>query len=348
MELSTDISTRIMQASPPFQPSDFYFDRQAALDAIEFFPSCLRHIKGEWAGQPIELADWQKVRVIGPLFGWKRKSDGTRRYRTAYVEIGRKNGKSTLASGIGCYLLFCDHEPGAEVYSAAADREQASIVFDAAREMIEASSHLIGRCKVYRRKITYKHNFWRVLSADVATKHGLNPHAILFDELHTQPNRRLWDVLSTGQGARRQPLLFAMTTAGYDRTSICWETHNYALKVMAGIIPDDSFLGVIFAADPDDDWKSEATWAKANPNMGISPKIEFLRAECKKAQEIPAQENVYKRLYLDLWTEQATRWIPMDKWDECHGVTGEWDSNNVTEDRPGSSADLVAVEAKES
>jgi len=195
--------------------NDFWFDEKAADRAVEFFPRFLRHVKGEWAGKKVELAEWQRDRIIRPLFGWKRP-DGTRKYRTVYVEVGRKNGKSTLASGVGAYLLFCDGEPGAEVYSAAADRDQASIVFDAASQMVEASPELAKRCDIFRKRIVVPatHSFWQVLSADVPTKHGRNPHAILFDELHTQPNRNLWDVLKTGQGARSQPVLFRSSRRG--------------------------------------------------------------------------------------------------------------------------------------
>jgi phage terminase large subunit-like protein len=299
--------------------SAYWFDKAAADVACEFFEKFLVHIKGEWAGRPLELAKWQRDEVIRPLFGWKRKSDGLRRYRTCYVEIPRKNGKSTLGAGIALFLLFCDKEPGAEIYSAAGDREQAAIIFELAKEMVDASPKLKQLSETFRRSITApRASSYKVLSADAPTKHGLNPHGVIFDELHTQPNRHLWDVLITGTGARRQPVTFVMTTAGYDRHSICWEVHDYACKVRDGIIQDDSFLAVIFAAGEDDDWRSPKTWKKANPNLNTSVKIGYLETECKQAQEQPAKENTFKRLHLNIWTEQAVRWMPMEKWDGCN------------------------------
>ena len=216
----------------------FYFDDKAAQVACNFFERLLTHVKGEWAGQPFHLQNWQ-LEIVRDLFGWKRP-DGTRRYRTAYIEIPRKNGKSTLSAGIALALLYVDGEPGAEVYSAAADRDQASIVFDVAKAMVDASPELKKRSKIYKRAVLVPaaHSVYRVLSADAPTKHGLNAHGIVFDELHAQPNRELWDVLTTSTGSRRQPLVVAITTAGYDRESICWEIHEYARQVRDGIIED--------------------------------------------------------------------------------------------------------------
>ncbi len=296
----------------------FVFDEAAADRASEFFERFLRHGKGEWAGQPFRLMDWQRDDIIRPLFGWKRP-DGTRRYRRVYVEIPRKNGKSHLAAGVGLYLTFADNEPGAEVYSAASDREQAAIVFDIARAMVETEPALSARSEVYRRSIVIPRtgSSYKVLSADVGTKHGLNAHGVIFDELHTQPTRDLWDVLKTSMGARRQPVLFVMTTAGYDRTSICWEIHEYAAKVRDGIVPDDSLLPVIYAANREDDWTDPAVWARANPGLGQTIKVEYVREECATARETPAYQNTFRRLQLNQWTEQATRAIDMDAWEAC-------------------------------
>ncbi len=222
---------------------DFYFDERAATIAVNFFEKLLHHSKGEWAGQRFILQDWQRDQIIRPLFGWKR-SDGTRKYRMAYIEIPRKNGKSSLAAGIANLLLFADDEPSAEVYSAAADRDQAAIVFDEAKAMMESAPVLAKRVEVYKRAIVEPktRSVYRVLSADAFTKHGLNVHGVIFDELHAQPNRDLWDVLKTGTGARRQPMFVQITTAGYDRNSICWEQHEYAEKVLKGVIDDPEFF----------------------------------------------------------------------------------------------------------
>lgn len=298
--------------------SEFYFDKQAARLAILFFERLLHHSKGEWAGQRFVLEDWQKEEIIRPLFGWKRP-DGTRRYRTAYIEIPRKNGKSTMAAGIALLLLFADDEPGAEVYSAAADRDQANIVFEQAKQMVEASSHLSKLAELYKRSIIVPDTMsaYRVLSADVKTKHGLNAHGVVFDELHAQPTRELWDVLTTSVGARRQPLVVAITTAGYDRESICWEQHEYARQVFQGIIEDPSYFAYIRAADPEEDWLDEAVWARANPNLDVTVKMDYLRNEARRAQQTPAYQNTFRRLHLNQWTQQETRWLPLEAWDAC-------------------------------
>ena len=289
-----------------------------AIDPIEFFGS-LYHTKGEWAGKPFTLEPWQ-AEIVRKVFGTLRP-DGTRQYRTVYIEVPRKNGKSTLAAGLALYLLYADGEPGAEVYSAAADRDQAAIVFEQAKAMIEGNEQLTEASEVYRRSVVVpsKGRAYKVLSADAPTKHGLNAHGIIFDELHAQPNRDLWDVLTTSTGARRQPLVVAITTAGYDRHSICWQIHDYAIKVRDGIIKDESFLPVIFAADADDDWTSEETWKKANPGIGSTVKLDYLRQECERAKEIPAAQNTFRRLHLNQWTEQADRWIDMAVWDRNVG-----------------------------
>ena len=292
------------------------------MSPAKFF-SKLRHTKGEWAGKPFALEPWQEA-IVEKVFG-TLKADGTRQYRTVYIEVPRKNGKSTLCAGLGAYLLYSDEEPGAEVYSAAADRDQAAIVFEQAKAMVEGNEELAEFSEVYRRSIVVpsKGRVWKVLSADAPTKHGLNAHGIIFDELHAQPNRDLWDVLTTSTGARRQPLVVAITTAGYDRHSICYQIHDYALKVRDGIITDDTFLPVIFAAGAEDDWTAEETWRKANPGLGTTVKLEYLRQECDRAKEMPAAQNTFRRLHLNQWTEQADRWIDMAVWDKNAGDVDE-------------------------
>lgn len=295
----------------------FWYDKKAAEFVVDFFTQFCKHVKGPMAGQPFVLDKWQADKIIRPLFGWKRVSDNTRRYRRCYIEIPRKSGKSTLVAGLGNYLLTADGEMGAEVYSAAGDRDQAAIVFDVARSMVEASPALKKRVESFRRSMVFHStgSSYKVLSADAPSKHGLNASAILFDELHTQPNRELWDVLTTSTGARSQPLVIAITTAGYDRHSICWEQHDYAVKVLTGIIQDDSFLAVIYAADEKDDWTDPKVWAKANPGLGKSITLEYLQNEAKRAAEVPAYQNTFRRLHLNQWTEQETRWIDMAVWE---------------------------------
>jgi len=295
--------------------SGAHFDRAKADRAVEFIETCCRHVKGELAGQLFKLENWQ-AQVTRGIFGWLRPN-GSRLYREVYIEIPRKNGKSSWGAALGLYLLFADGEAGAEVYSVAADTDQAAIVFGIAKGMIEQDEDLTAASEQFRRSINYKSNYYHVLSADAPTKHGKNSHGILFDELHAQPNRELFDVMKTSTGARRQPLLIMFTTAGYDRNSICWEQHEYAQKVIDGTVDNPGFLPIIYGADQSADWTSPKTWRRANPNYGVSIREDYLKAECEKAKVTPAYENTFKRLHLNIWTEQETRWLQMTEWDAC-------------------------------
>jgi phage terminase large subunit-like protein len=271
--------------------------------------------------------DWQWNRIIRPLFGTLNEN-GFRQYRTAYTEVPRKNGKSELAAAIGLYLLFADNELGCEVFSAAADKEQASIVFHQAAQMVRQSAVLRRHCKIIdsqKRIVVYETgSFYRVLSADAFRQHGLNAHGVIFDELHAQQKRDLWDVLTTSGGTRRQPLVFAITTAGvYDPNSVCMEQHDYAEQILAGTIDDPTFLPVIYSAPEEADWKSPDVWKACNPalripeNPGGFRNLDEIEALCKKAVIVPAEENKFRRLYLNQWTRQIERWLPLDEWDGC-------------------------------
>lgn len=293
-----------------------YFDPKAAQKALDFFPECLRHIKGkEHAGKPFELELWQRA-IIANLFGWKRP-DGTRRYREVLIYIPRKNGKTALAAGIALYLLFCDGEPGAEIVCAAADREQAAILFDISKEMVLREPALSAIGTPYRRAIVIEKNAstFKVLSADADTKHGSNLHGVLVDELHAQPDRDLVDVLLTSTGSRSQPVTVHLTTSDFNRPSICNEKHKYASEVRDGVFKDAAFLPVIYEAPQKADWRAESTWRAANPNLGVSIPIDYFHRECLRAQQTPTYENTFKRLHLNLKTEQDVRWLPMDRWD---------------------------------
>lgn len=295
------------------------FDEEAASRVCEFFPRYLRHTKGRWAGSRFELLPWQ-VEALREVFGWKRP-DGTRRYRTAFVAVPRKNGKSSWSAGVALYMLLADGEPGAEVYSCASDKEQASIVFRQAAEMVEASPALRKRCKVYRKSIVVPRTgaVYQVLSSDAPRQHGKNAHAVVFDELHAQPDRELWDVMASSMGARRQPLMLAITTAGWDPNSICREVWNYAEAVKAGTIRDDSFYCQIHGAPADARWDDPRTWRLANPSLGVTVSEDFLRQEAERARHSPAYQNTFRRLYLNQWTQQETRWLDMDAWDATAG-----------------------------
>lgn len=294
------------------------FNSATADNAVDFVESELRHIEGALAGKPLLLQPWQQA-IIGCAFGWKR-SDGTRRYREVFQFVPRKNGKTAMAAGVLNLVAFCDHEPGAQIYSAAADREQATLVYRTAKGMILQNPSLEQGVKIYStyKSIEYPGNVvYKALSSDANTKHGFNSHFIVIDELHAHHDRELCDVLLTSTGSRRQPLVWYITTSDYDRDSICNEKYDYASKVRDGVIEDESFLPVIFEAAAADDWKSPAVWRKANPNLGVSISEDYLARECKRAQESPAYENTFKRLHLNIRTEQDVRLIPLEHWDNC-------------------------------
>jgi phage terminase large subunit-like protein len=292
------------------------FEVAAARHAIAFF-GFLRHSKCEWAGQTFTLAPWQAF-VVGSLFGWTRP-DGLRRFRTAYCAVPRKNGKSMLSAGIGLYLLIADGEHGAEVYSAATSRDQARIVFDEAKRMVGSSPALKRRVGILINNLHVATTASRFmpLSSDSSTMDGLNVHGAIIDELHAHKSRHVVDVLETATGARRQPLLFEITTAGYDRHSICYEHQDYSIKVLEGTVPDDSWFAFIAAADESDDWTDPDVWQKANPNFGLSVKADDLARKAEKALALPGAQNAFRRMHLNEWTEQAERWIDLAAWDAC-------------------------------
>jgi phage terminase large subunit-like protein len=292
-----------------------HFDAKAAKHVLDFF-TLLRHSKGEWAGQPFALAPWQAL-ILWVVFGWKR-ADGTRRFRTAYVEVSRKNGKSTLAAGLGLYLFVADQEPGAEVFTAATKRDQARIVHGEAIRMVQSSPGLQRFVQVFKDNLSMVRTAskYAPLGADADTMDGLNVHGAIIDELHAHKNRNLWDVLETATGARRQPLIFSISTAGFDKLTVCWQQHAYGEQILDRIVNDDSYFVFIAALDPEDSWTNPAVWIKANPNLGVSVKLESLQEQCAKAESLPAAQNAFRRLRLNQWTEQADRWIDLSVWDE--------------------------------
>lgn len=295
------------------------FDEGKARRTVEFI-NCLKHTKGRWRGQPFELLPWQE-KIIRDVFGTV-KENGYRQYNTAYVEIPKKNGKSELAAGVALYMTCGDNEWGAEVYGCASDRQQASIVFDVAVDMVDQCPALKKRIKPVMsvKRLVYQptNSFYQVLSAEAYTKHGLNVHAVIFDELHSQPNRELFDVMTKGSGdARTQPLFFLITTAGTDRHSVCFEQHQKAEDIILGRKIDDTFYPVIYGASDEDDWTSEKVWYDANPSLGYTIDIEKVRNACMSARDNPAEENIFRQLRLNQWVKQSTRWMQMEKWDAC-------------------------------
>lgn len=300
------------------------FDERKAQRVVRFIEA-LRHTKGEFHGQPFHLLPWQE-KIIRDVFGTVRDDDPTmRQYTTAYIEIPKKNGKSELGAAIALNMLINDDEWKAEVYSCASDRQQAAIVFDVAVDMVRQSPALMKRVKIVpsTRRMIYQPtgSIYQVLSSEVATKHGLNVSACIFDELHTQPTRALYDVMTQGSGdARRQPLWFFLTTAGTDRNSICWEVHQKALDILEGRKNDPRFYPVLFGLPDEADWTNEENWYRANPSLDHTITIDKVRDAFRKAQETPADENQFRQLRLNQWVKQSVRWMPMDKWDECGGV----------------------------
>lgn len=307
-----------------FEPTRFMektstYDEARADYAVAFIEA-LCHTKGTWAGKPFELIDWQE-QIIRDLFG-VIKPNGYRQFNSAYIEIPKKMGKSELAAAVALLLCCGDGEERAEVYGCAADRQQASIVFEVAADMVRMCPALSKRVKILasQKRMIFEptNSVYQVLSAEAYSKHGFNIHGVVFDELHTQPNRKLYDVMVRGSGdARMQPLFFLITTAGTDTNSICYEVHQKAKDILEGRKHDPTFYPVIYGADRDDDWTDPKTWMKANPSLGITVGIDKVEAACKSAQENPAEENSFRQLRLNQWVKQAVRWMPMDKWNAC-------------------------------
>ena len=302
-----------------FMLEDSYYDDELAQFAVMFIES-LCHTKGTWAGKPFKLLDWQR-QIIQDLFGIV-KPNGYRQFNTAYIEIPKKNGKSELAAAVALLLCCGDGEQRAEIYGCAADRGQATIVFDVAADMVRMCPALNRRCKILasQKRIIYTptNSFYQVLSAEAYSKHGFNIHGVVFDELQTQPNRKLFDVMTKGSGdARMQPLYFLITTAGTDTNSICYETHQKAKDILEGRKIDPTFYPVIYGAGEDEDWTDPKVWIKSNPSLGETIGMDKVEAACESAKQNPGEENSFRQLRLNQWVKQAVRWMPMDKWDAC-------------------------------
>lgn len=288
------------------------------------FAEQLKHFKGPAAGQPFRLEDWQCFIAVN-LFGWLRKDNGRRRFVRLYLEIARKNGKSFFLAVIGIYLVCADAEAGAEVYSAATTRDQAKIVFKAAQEILKRAPQLrvaLG-VDVPAHSIVQPStaSSFLALSSEDQTLDGLNPHGAVVDELHAHRTRGVWDVIETAIGARSQPLLAAITTAGSDRTGICYEVRNDLCKILEGAATDETFFGVVYTIDDEDDWRDESVWAKANPNLGISVNLELLRTTARKAERTPAAQAAFKTKHLNVWVGANAALYSIDAWNACADPT---------------------------
>lgn len=303
----------------PFMAPDSAYSQAAADYAVDFI-ECLSHTKGRWAGKPFKLLPWQE-QIIRDLFG-TLKPDGYRQFNTAYIEIPKKNGKSELAAAIALLLTCADGEQRAEVYGCASDRQQASIVFEVAADMVRMCPALSRRVKILAsmKRMIFEptQSVYQVLSSDAYTKHGLNISGVVYDELHAAPDRKLFDVMTVGSGdARSQPLYFLITTAGNDTHSICYEQHQKALDILEGRKHDPTFYPVIYGAADNADWTSPEVWAQANPSLGETIPLEKVVQACESAKQNPAEENAFRQLRLNQWVKQSVRWMPMDKWDAC-------------------------------
>lgn len=321
----------------------YKFDVDLANRYLDFF-DLLKHSKGELAGQPIHLELWQCFR-IGSVFGWVHKETGLRRFFEAYHQVPRKNGKSTEAAGVGVELLTIDGEQGAEVYSAATKKDQARIIFDEAKRMVNASSHIKRHINIYQTNMSMpmSNSKFEPLSSDANSLDGLNIHGGIIDELHAHKTRDVYDVLVTATGARKQPLIWIVTTAGFNTNGICYEKYEYSVKVLKGVIEDDRFFCYIAQADENDDPFDENTWIKANPNIGVSCSLEDLRTKAKQAKEIPAALTNFMVKHLNMWVNAETAWMNMQKYKECEEANSDFDISQLEGERCFCGVDLSAT-----
>lgn len=308
---------------------DILFDYAAAQRAIEFYPDFILHVKGDLSGQPYELSDWETFILIN-LFGFKNLN-GKRRYRTAYIEVARKNSKSTFCSGVSLYMTAFDGEGGAEVYSAATTRDQARIVFGDAQNMIKKSPALrkvfgVHKLNIHHLKSASK---FEPLSSDAGTLDGLNIHCAILDEVHAHKTREVWDVVETATSARSQSLLLAITTAGFNKQGVGYEQREYVTKILDKVADDDTYFGVIYTLDEGDDPFDQTVWIKANPNLGRSKNIDDMQRLAKKAQEMPAARNNFLTKHLNLWVNAETAWLDMAKWDKLEYRADEQELMNL-------------------
>jgi len=297
----------------------------AKAERVKKFIENLSFSKGQWAGQPFKLLPWQWEEVILPVFGTVREN-GLRQYRFVYVEIPKKNGKTELGAAIALYCLCADGEGKPEVFSAAGDREQAGLVYSAAAEMVRANAVLSKHLKILdsRKRIINRRNsgFYQVLSSESELQHGLSPSAIIFDELHAQPNDRLWNVLTSGTDyARSQQLVFVLTTAGiYNKESIWWKQRSKAIQISQGTIKQDNYLPVLYIADPEkDDPKDEELWKRVNPSLNQIFTIDKIREDFESVQNDPVEYQNFLRFRLNIPIKSVIKFWPIDKWDKCAG-----------------------------
>ena len=321
-----------------------FFDRKAGERVVQFLETYVYHWQGPLAGQRLVLGECQREDLIIPLFGWRREKDGTRRFRVAYWELPRKWGKTFLAGGIGNYMTLADHEPGAEVYSVATKREQARKCWKDAKNSIDASPGLKRYLKPFHTSIVCDRtkSTFQPLSSESGTQDGLNTHCGICDELHEWKDKDLLDKIRTSMGARRQPLLLEITTAGvYDPESVAWKQHLHAQQVLEGARDDDSFFAFIASADEGDDPSDPATWRKAHLNLGVTVEEQFLAEEWNRYSQ-EGSVNTFLRYYLNIWPRQLKRALAPDDWNVCAEKPPEFEGPCFVGLYVGSETDLNA------
>ena len=290
--------------------------------AIDFI-QCLRHYQGAHAGKLFILSPFQKF-IVGSIFGWY--AGAQRRFRVAYVEIAKGNGKTPLAAALMLYGLVADGEAGAEVYSAATSRDQAGICFNDAKQFVLACPPLMNRLHVGQNNIAHagSSSFLRTVSAEGRGLDGKRPHMAVIDELHEHPSGQVVEKMRAGTKGRTRALIFEITNSGYDQTTVCWEHHDYSVKVLQGVIENDSWFAYIASLDKGDDpWADESCWYKANPNLGVSVTLEYLREQVREAKDLPSKRSLVLRLNFCQWTEASENWIDLDHWDACAGAVDD-------------------------
>ncbi len=322
-------SAKLLKLVPSYDPfktakKGMYYDEEDGQRPVDFAADYCVHVKGRKARnhEPILFEPWQKS-IWMNTFGWKT-ADGLRRYREVFIYLPRKNSKSTMASIMANFVFFCDGEPGAEIYTVANDKKQALVCWDISRQMIELNEELDDACQIFTssKYITMDglNSKYMALSKDLKNKWGDNPHMAIFDEVHANKDPDLFHAVSSGMGSRDQPLIIWITTADYERESLCNEMLEYAKNVRDGLIDDPGFLPVIYEADKDEDYTDIKVWRKTNPNLGVSVSLDFLKRQCKKAQNSAVFRNIFRRFYLNMRTEATERWVPMAFWDKCTGI----------------------------
>lgn len=306
----------------------YRFDPWHAGDVCDFIEK-LPHVEGEWDYPTLILEPWQ-IFILASVFGWRRKSDGRRRFNTVYIELARKNGKSVLSSGVALYCLCCEGEKGPQIKTAATTGDQARIIFDVAKAMADITPELREAFDIetFANSVICNNNQGNIkpINAKASSQDGLNPHLSILDELHAHESRRLFDVLKSARGARKNPLSWYITTAGYNAEGVCWEQRTLVTKILEGVFQGDHYFGVIYTLDIDDenpkksdDPFKQKNWRKSNPNLGVSIQLEEMREYAKEARFSPDSETEFKIKRVNIWVSAKSCWIPMEQWKLCNG-----------------------------